>query len=69
MLLPPISAMVLVTELVTELPRVMMAITAAMPMIIPSMVRIARILLANRPDTAKYMFSHKSIAMPSPFSH
>ena len=47
-LLAPMEAMESVTELLMESPRVMIAMTDAIPMMIPSMVRRERILLARR---------------------
>ena len=56
------------TELLMELPTLMMAMTEPIPMMMPSMVRIARILLARRPFRASMIFSPISIALHSPFS-
>src|SRR5665647_1818103 len=54
--------MVLVTEPVMAEPRVEMAMTEAIPMMIPSMVRRARILFALNPSRASRIFSNRFIA-------
>ena len=54
------------TELVRELPTVTMAMTEPMPMMMPSMVSSARILLLRSPPRASLMFSQ--ITAPGPLS-
>ena len=56
-LVTPIDDMESSTLEVMALPSVMMAITAAIPMMMPSIVRSARILLAFRLNNANRMFS------------
>ena len=60
-LLTPRASMELVTEVLMEFPTLMIAITEAIPIIIPSMVRSARILFARRPLKARSIFSPISI--------
>ena len=66
MLLTPSEAMESVTELVTASPTHMMPMTEPMPMMMPSMVSSARILLARRPLMASTMFSHMPFIYSQP---
>ena len=68
MLLTPMPSIELLTELLMELPTLMIAMTEPMPMMIPSMVRRARILFAKRPFRASMIFSPINMALHSPFS-
>ena len=63
--LAPIEDMDSVTELEIESPSVMIAITDAIPIIMPSIVRRERILFARRPLSASRIFSPISIRFPS----
>ena len=60
-MLAPMDCMELLMEFVRELPTVTMAITAAIPMMIPNIVSKALILFARRDASAKDIFSIKSI--------
>ena len=61
MLLAPKFSIVVLKEAVSELPTETMAITEAMPIMMPSMVRSERILLDLRPAMASKIFSFINI--------
>ena len=57
----PMDANSLLSSAVRELPTVMIAMTEAIPMMIPSIVSNARILLAFKPVSASLIFSSSII--------
>ncbi len=63
MLLLPISAIELVTDEVIAFPTDTILITDAIPIIIPSIVRSARILFDLSPASAKAIFSFMNILL------
>ena len=66
MLLTPREDMASVTEPVTASPTHMMPMTEPMPMMMPSIVSSARILLAFRPFKARNTFSHSPLNILRP---
>ena len=61
------SAIEVVIEELMESPTVKIAITEAIPMIIPNMVSNALILFANKPERASKIFSKINIDDQPPF--
>ena len=57
---PPDDSIVSVTFFVSELPSVSIQITEPIPIMIPSIVRIVRILLERKEDNASIIFSKNS---------
>ena len=69
MLFAPMLCMLVVMEFVMLPATVMIAMTEPMPMMMPSIVSSARILLARRPLRASWMFSNSSIRSASSPAH
>ena len=66
MFLAPSVCILLLMLPLSDSPTVRIPITEPMPMMMPSIVRRARILLANKLATASMIFSHRFIGGQSP---